>query len=122
MLTDSGGIQEEAPSFGVPVLVMRDVTERPEAIAAGWAELVGTDPATIRAAARRLLATRPRPAAVNPFGDGHSAPRVVAAVRELLLTQQRTEEPLAEFERVALLEDRTGEARVGGQEGPGGRG
>lgn len=81
ILTDSGGIQEEAPSFGVPVLVMRDVTERPEGISEGRARLVGTDPARIIAEVERLLESgRERGAggaAANPYGDGHAARRIV---------------------------------------------
>jgi UDP-N-acetylglucosamine 2-epimerase (non-hydrolysing) len=82
ILTDSGGIQEEAPALGKPVLVMREVTERPEAIATGVASLVGTDPDRIEAEARRLLddpsyyASRARK--VFPYGDGHAAPRIAA--------------------------------------------
>lgn len=81
ILTDSGGIQEEAPGLGVPVLVMRRVTERPEAIAAGTAKLVGTDTEAIAAEANRLLddpaAHQQMARAVNPFGDGHAAERIV---------------------------------------------
>lgn len=81
VLTDSGGIQEEAPSLGVPVLVLRQVTERPEAIAAGGARLVGTDPPTIVAAAQQLLDDSAAYAAmaqvVSPFGDGNAARRIV---------------------------------------------
>lgn len=80
VITDSGGIQEEAPSLGKPVLVMRDTTERPEGIEAGTARLVGTDTATI---ARELLAVLTEPAtydamatAVNPYGDGRAAARI----------------------------------------------
>jgi UDP-N-acetylglucosamine 2-epimerase len=80
ILTDSGGIQEEAPSFGVPVLVLRDVTERPEAIAAGTARLVGTHHDTIVAAAAELLADSPARTdmihAGNPFGDGQAGQRI----------------------------------------------
>ncbi len=78
VLTDSGGIQEEAPSLGKPVLVMRDVTERPEAVAAGTARLVGTDPARILAETNRLLdlPRMPRPRS-NPYGDGKAASRIV---------------------------------------------
>ena len=80
ILTDSGGIQEEAPSFGVPVLVLRDVTERPEALAAGTARLVGTHHDTIVAAAGELLADSPARArmvqAGNPFGDGQASQRI----------------------------------------------
>ena len=80
ILTDSGGIQEEAPAFGKPVLVMRDTTERPEAIEAGTARLVGTDSVTIVNAVFDLL-TNPdhyniMAHAANPFGDGHAAERI----------------------------------------------
>jgi len=83
ILTDSGGVQEEAPSLGKPVLVMRKVTERPEAVAAGTARLVGTDRRNIVAEASRLLtdgAAYERMArARNPYGDGRAAERIVAA-------------------------------------------
>lgn len=85
VLTDSGGIQEEAPSFGTPVLVMRDVTERPEAIEAGCAWLVGTEPGRIVAEADRLLRAGLRvPLTSNPYGDGHAAARVVHELTRLL--------------------------------------
>ncbi len=80
VLTDSGGVQEEAPSFGKPVLVMRETTERPEGIDAGTAVLVGTDADRMVAETFRLLddkdayATMSR--AHNPFGDGHAAMRI----------------------------------------------
>ncbi len=84
MLTDSGGLQEEAPGLGVPVLVMREVTERPEGIAAGTVRLVGTDTDRILAEARRLLddpaAHTAMARAVNPYGDGHAAERIVEAL------------------------------------------
>jgi len=82
ILTDSGGIQEEAPTFGVPVLVMRNVTERPEAIEAGAATLVGTQPDRIVQAAKAALHRRMRGAATpqNPFGDGHAAARILARI------------------------------------------
>lgn len=84
ILTDSGGIQEEAPSLGKPVLVMRDVTERPEAVEAGTARLVGTDPDAIVVAAAELLddgARRDAAGAVaNPYGDGHASARIVDAL------------------------------------------
>ncbi len=88
ILTDSGGLQEEAPSLAVPVLVMRETTERPEAIAAGTAELVGTRRDSIVAAASRLLTdtaahARMR-AAQNPFGDGAAAPRIAAHLEAAL--------------------------------------
>lgn len=85
MLTDSGGIQEEAPSFGVPVLVLREVTERREAVAAGYAWLVGTDAELILGQCRRILGERLRLAPdANPYGDGRAAGRCVAAMAELL--------------------------------------
>lgn len=85
VLTDSGGIQEEAPSFGVPVLVLREVTERMEAVHAGCAWLVGTDRARILLAADEMLRTHLRvPVNSNPFGDGNAAARVCAAIADLL--------------------------------------
>jgi UDP-N-acetylglucosamine 2-epimerase len=81
VLTDSGGIQEEAPAFGVPVLVLRSVTERPEGIQAGILKLVGTESERIVTEAARLLddpaAYAGMAKAVNPFGDGRAAPRIV---------------------------------------------
>ena len=88
VLTDSGGVQEEAPSLGKPVLVMRDTTERPEAVSAGTARLIGTDPARVYAETNRLLtsghAYRGMANAVNPYGDGRAAGRTVAAIEHLL--------------------------------------
>jgi UDP-N-acetylglucosamine 2-epimerase (non-hydrolysing) len=82
VLTDSGGLQEEAPAFGKPVLVLRETTERPEGIEAGVARLVGTDPQRIFDEASRLLvspdAYLEMARAVNPYGDGHAASRIVA--------------------------------------------
>jgi len=79
-LSDSGGIQEEAPSVGTPVLVLRDTTERPEVVDAGWAKLVGTDPELILTEAARLLddddALAAMSAGPNPFGDGHAGERI----------------------------------------------
>lgn len=84
ILTDSGGVQEEAPALGKPVLVMRDVTERPEAVEAGVAELVGTDPDRIVAATERVLndeAVRLTFArSRSPYGDGFAADRIVASL------------------------------------------
>jgi UDP-N-acetylglucosamine 2-epimerase len=86
ILTDSGGVQEEAPSLGKPVLVMRDTTERPEAVEAGAAELTGTDPETIVARASALLSDPAEYAARqtkrNPFGDGRAAVRIVDLILE----------------------------------------
>jgi UDP-N-acetylglucosamine 2-epimerase (non-hydrolysing) len=84
VVTDSGGLQEEAPALGTPVLVLREVTERPEAIEAGTARLVGTDPARILSETRRLLddpaAHQAMAHAANPYGDGHAAERIVEAL------------------------------------------
>ncbi len=81
ILTDSGGVQEEAPSLGKPVLVMRDTTERPEAVTAGTVKLVGTNAADIYRECSLLLkdesAYRKMAASVNPYGDGMSVPRIL---------------------------------------------
>ena len=81
VITDSGGIQEEAPSLGKPVLLMRGVTERPEAVDAGTVKLVGTDTDTIVGECQRLLddpdAYRTMSRAHNPYGDGKAAGRIV---------------------------------------------
>jgi len=86
VLTDSGGFQEEAPAFGVPALVMRAVTERPEGVEAGVLKLVGTDCQVIINEANRLLDDEQAYAhmakAVNPYGDGHAAARIVKALAE----------------------------------------
>lgn len=88
VLTDSGGLQEEAPSLGKPVLVLRETTERPEAITAGTAKLVGTDPDTIREVAGKLLtdsqAYETMATAINPFGDGHASERILQIVQDYL--------------------------------------
>ena len=80
ILTDSGGIQEEAPSLGKPVLVMRDTTERPEGIAAGTLKLVGTDEEIIYQNFRELLENKEEyekmAHAANPYGDGHACKRI----------------------------------------------
>ena len=84
ILTDSGGIQEEGPSLGKPVLVMRETTERPEAVDAGTVRLVGTDRIAIRDTISLLLhdvaVYDAMAKAVNPYGDGHTAPRIVAGI------------------------------------------
>lgn len=86
LLTDSGGLQEEAPGLGKPVLVLRETTERPEAIAAGTAKLVGTDADAIATAALELLnssdAYKAMAQAVNPFGDGKASQRIVDIVKQ----------------------------------------
>jgi UDP-N-acetylglucosamine 2-epimerase (non-hydrolysing) len=112
VLTDSGGIQEEAPTFGTPVLVLRDVTERPEGVEAGVAELVGTDPDRIlrralaalgggggasptgasATAARAQAAARPTGAAPNPYGDGRAGERIADIIVSDLTGAPRTTE------------------------------
>jgi UDP-N-acetylglucosamine 2-epimerase (non-hydrolysing) len=88
LVTDSGGIQEEAPSLGKPVLVLRERTERPEAVEAGTVKLVGSDPEKILAEASWLLddaAEYERRSRIhNPYGDGHASKRITAAVAEYL--------------------------------------
>jgi UDP-N-acetylglucosamine 2-epimerase (non-hydrolysing) len=84
ILTDSGGIQEEAPTFGAPTLVLREVTERPEGVEAGVLKLVGTDTDRIVAEANRLLddtsAHEAMARIANPYGDGHAAERITQAL------------------------------------------
>lgn len=83
ILTDSGGLQEEASALGVPLLVLREKSERPEAIASGNMELVGTDPDRIVGAVRRWMNAR-SPASAMPFGDGKAGERIAAIVAEWL--------------------------------------
>lgn len=89
ILSDSGGVQEEAPALGKPVLVLRDTTERPEAVMAGVARLVGTETETIRAAAQQLLDDPAAHAAMarhhSPYGDGRAAARIAAVLRRDLV-------------------------------------
>ena len=89
VLSDSGGLQEEAPAFGKPVLVLRRTTERPEAIDAGTAKLIGTDTAGILAETSRLLddptAYEAMARCHNPFGDGKASARIVETVRQFLV-------------------------------------
>lgn len=84
ILTDSGGIQEEAPSLGKPVLVLRDTTERPEAVASGTVKLVGTDEDKVYNTAYKLLtdekAYKEMAESINPYGDGHTSERIVQAI------------------------------------------
>lgn len=95
ILTDSGGIQEEAPSFGIPVLVLRETTERPEAVDAGAAKLVGTDPQEIVAETVKLIddpgVYEKMSKTINPYGDGHAAQRIVD-----ILTTGKCQEFVAE--------------------------
>lgn len=96
VLTDSGGVQEEAPSLGKPVLVMRDNTERPEAVQAGTVTLIGTDEERIVKEVDRILnqqdAYDDMANAVNPYGDGKAAERTVAAIAQLLGVGSRVPE------------------------------
>lgn len=84
ILTDSGGIQEEAPAFGIPTLILRDVTERPEGVEAGTLKLAGTETAKITSEANRLLddtsAYEAMSLSANPYGDGHAAKKIVQAL------------------------------------------
>lgn len=107
VLTDSGGVQEEAPSLGKPVLVLRDNTERPEAVVAGTVKLVGTNRGLIVAETSNLL---DKPAvyasmanAVNPYGDGKATERAVAAIAELMGVGKRVAEfdPLVSSSRIS---------------------
>ncbi|MBK7747460.1 MAG: UDP-N-acetylglucosamine 2-epimerase (non-hydrolyzing) [Candidatus Obscuribacter sp.] len=88
ILTDSGGVQEEAPALGKPVLVMRTNTERPEAVNAGAARLVGVNQNTIYEGARELMTSKSlyqsMSQAINPFGDGHAATKIVEVIEQFL--------------------------------------
>lgn len=133
VLTDSGGIQEEAPVFGVPVLVLRDVTERPEGVDAGAAELVGTDPERIVRRARSLLAgkggrakpaagaTDAQPAATDgetPYGDGRAGERIAdLVIHHLTGAARRTTDWVPRTTRDAGHEPPPGGARVGARAG-----
>jgi UDP-N-acetylglucosamine 2-epimerase (non-hydrolysing) len=101
ILTDSGGVQEEAPSFRKPVLVLRHVTERPEAALSGLATLVGADRARIVGEASRLLTDREAYRAMttrpNPYGDGRAAERIVKALRRWAQGEQPLLEAREEF-------------------------
>jgi len=98
IVTDSGGVQEEAPALGKPVLVLRNVTERPEAIEAGVAKLVGTDESAIVDELCRLLSDENAYArmarSVNPYGDGKASQRIVHGLRHFF---GLCEEPPQEF-------------------------
>ncbi|MEO1006300.1 MAG: UDP-N-acetylglucosamine 2-epimerase (non-hydrolyzing) [Cyanobacteria bacterium J06638_38] len=89
LLTDSGGLQEEAPSLGKPVLVLRETTERPEAVQAGTAKLIGTNPQAIFTATAELLENsdiyNQMATAINPFGDGQASSRIVKIAQDYLL-------------------------------------
>lgn len=99
-ISDSGGVQEEAPCVGVPVLVARETTERPEVLESGWGVLVGTDPDRILAESRRLLddeeAWRARQSGPNPFGDGLAARRIVDVLSTVRSRRLATDDAGAE--------------------------
>jgi UDP-N-acetylglucosamine 2-epimerase (non-hydrolysing) len=92
LITDSGGIQEEAPSLGKPVLVLREKTERPEAVEAGTVKLVGTDESRIVAEATRLLDEPEEYSRMtrvhNPYGDGHASERIAAAIARFIASRR----------------------------------
>ena len=98
ILTDSGGVQEEAPALGKPVLVLRDTTERPEAVEAGTVKLIGTDEERVYAEAKRLLTDEKEYSrmaeSVNPYGDGRAAQRIIQAI---LFTYGFTKEKPSRF-------------------------
>jgi UDP-N-acetylglucosamine 2-epimerase (non-hydrolysing) len=91
ILTDSGGVQEEAPALGKPVLVLRSETERPEAVEQGVVRLIGTDPQVIETVVNELLQSRAAyqkmARGVSPYGDGHAAERIVKIISESLCAQ-----------------------------------
>lgn len=107
VVTDSGGIQEEAPALGVPVLVMRDSTERQEGVDAGTLRLVGTDTDLIVATASRLLdfpeERRAMASRINPFGDGRASQRIVAAFEHIAFAAPPPQPFGAGFNRTAVL-------------------
>lgn len=125
VLTDSGGVQEEAPSFGKPVLVMRDTTERPEAVVAGTVRLVGTDEEKIVEAVTTLLtdrvAYRAMARAVNPYGDGHAAERAVLAIEHFFGHTKRPAEFGARIKVPSLQPETLAPAVVLAQTGAGRR-
>jgi UDP-N-acetylglucosamine 2-epimerase (non-hydrolysing) len=104
IVTDSGGVQEEAPALGIPVLVMRDTTERPEGIDAGCALLCGTDPVSVRHEIEVLLndpyAYERMRLAPNPYGDGRAAERIVANLTSELLGAEIRTMPARRFARI----------------------
>ncbi len=114
ILTDSGGVQEEAPSLGKPILVLRDKTERPEAVAAGAAMLVGSEPDRILKHATGLL-DNPReynrPCVHNPYGDGRACGRIEDAIRSFFKGNSWREQSLAALSS-ALMPTAAAEARV----------
>src|SRR5262249_49848182 len=98
VLTDSGGLQEEAPTLNKPVLVLRNITERPELVDAGGAIIVGTETSRIVEETARLLEDdahyRRMACVANPFGDGHASERIVRALLDFRSTQKGLAEPI----------------------------
>jgi UDP-N-acetylglucosamine 2-epimerase (non-hydrolysing) len=94
ILTDSGEVQEEAPSLGKPVLVMRDITEKPEGVEVGTARLVGTDAETIISQVELLLNDHRKndrmAQAVNPYGDGKTSEKILAYIKDYYFSQLPT--------------------------------
>jgi len=105
ILTDSGGVQEEGPHFGIPILVLREVTERPEAVEYGTVKLVGLDEHTIFTTADNLLSNDEEymkmAAAINPYGDGLSAKRTIQIIKNYF---QISNNPIVEFDPLAIKE------------------
>jgi UDP-N-acetylglucosamine 2-epimerase (non-hydrolysing) len=103
ILSDSGGIQEESVSAGVPILVLRDTTERPELITAGAGKLIGTDADTLCHEVLALLRDQPTydrmARAENPFGDGHAARRIALLLGHALTSSQRGPPPAVPLAR-----------------------
>ena len=95
-MSDSGGVQEEAPSLGKPVLVLRDTTERPEGVQAGTLKLVGTDPETVKSTMSELLNDEKlyfeMANARNPYGDGKDSARIVQAIKHYFALGDAAEE------------------------------
>ena len=121
ILSDSGGIQEEAPALGKPVLVLRNTTERPEAVEAGTARLVGTEVEAIVSACEQLLtdsrAYRAMAQARNPFGDGHASERILDVLAQSLAGVERYEkpDPARTIERSSLRAHLAAESLVSAQ-------
>ena len=118
ILTDSGGVQEEAPTLGKPVLVMRDTTERPEGVAAGAVKLVGPRADRIVAETLRLLDRRTPPTSgwpqvANPYGDGAAAPRIAERVREFFQCAATLATPAVDAPRGSQAQAATSNARRG---------
>lgn len=103
VLSDSGGMQEEAAALGVPLLVLRDTTERPEAIACGGVELVGTDPKRIVGAVRRHLKSARAHSSASPFGDGHAGERIAAIIEDWLAEREALSPRMTAVPRTAIL-------------------